>query len=413
MDELRRNIITCHKMLDMIRIRKNIDASVEALKNDLDISRSTADGIYKRLLGGKETAPLIVREVRSSKIIGERGYFLGVSIGSKHIRVAVLDLNFDPLSHRQLSRFPILKDILNINEALESKLGPFDGGKERFHEDEDDFSYVFHSPERSEEKLDATRFFVLRLVKLFLDQAEQDLEAFPLMGIGFALSGPVDYEAKVWCSAPHITDVRGITLSDLLGYELLQRIDDLELFLALDNNSKASAVSEYQYLMEKHNGQYYEDVAVIYIGSGVGSAAVLDQKLLRGSHNLSGELGHIRIDGNKTIEQYLVDSKYHQEYIPLVLNTINCLLGIDRFILVGHDVESHHSLILALMDDRLKFTVTSTQQYCKAESGRGQASTAAIGAAMEAYFSMCGYSPFDGPNRVNLAKDIVWRSIKV
>ena len=107
MDELRKNIIACHKMLDMIRIRKNIDAPVEALKNDLEISRSTADGMYKRLLGGETAAPLIVRELRTSKIIGERGYFLGVSIGSKHIRVAVLNLNFDPLSHEQMSHFPL------------------------------------------------------------------------------------------------------------------------------------------------------------------------------------------------------------------------------------------------------------------------------------------------------------------
>lgn len=414
MDELRRNIITCHKMLDMIRIRKNIDAPVEALKGDLEISRSTADGIYKRLLGSETVAPLIVREVRSSRIIGERAYFLGVSIGSKHIRVAVLDLNFDPLSHEQLSHFPVLKDILHINASLEDKLGPFDGGSLRFHEDEDGFSYVFHSPENSAEKLDATRFFVPNLIKLFLDQAEQGLEVFPLMGIGFALSGPVDYEARVWRSAPHITDVRGIKLIDLLGHELLQRIDDLELFLSMDNNCKTSAVSEYQYLVEKNNGQYREDVAVIYIGSGVGSAVVLDQKLLRGSHNLSGELGHIRIDGSKTIEEYLVDPKNHQEYIPLVLNTINCLLGIDRFILVGHDVRSNRSLILALMDERLKFTVTSTQQYCKAEPGRGHASTAAIGAAMEAYFSMCEYNPqSENTNRINLAKDIVWHSIKI
>lgn len=418
MDELRKNIIACHKMLDMIRIRKNIDASVEALKNDLEISRSTADGMYKRLLGGETAAPLIVRELRTSKIIGERGYFLGVSIGSKHIRVAVLNLNFDPLSHEQMSHFPVLKDILHINTALKDKPDLFDGGTTWFCEEEDGFSYVFRSPEDSAKKLEAIRFFIPRLVRLFLEQAEQGPEVFPLMGIGFALSGPVDYEAKVWRSAPHITNVRDINLSDLLGHELLQRIDALELFLSLDNNSKASAVSEYQYLLEKNNGQYREDIAVIYIGSGVGSAAVLDQKLLRGSHNQSGELGHIRINGNETIEQYLVDPENHRKYIPLVLNTVNCLLGIDRFILVGHDVRCNRSLILALMDERLQFTVTSTQQYCKAESGRGQASTAAIGAAMEVYFSMCEYDlqseelNREEPNRINLAKDIVWYPIK-
>lgn len=411
MDELRRAIIACHNMLDMIRIRKKIDAPVEALKDDLKISRSTADGIYKRMLGSESTPPIIIREGRSSRIIGESGYFLGVSIGSKHIRVALLDLNFDPISHEQMTHFPVLKDILCINTALEKKMGPPDSDQMWFHEEQDEFSYVFHSPDDSTKKLDAIRSFVPQLIQLFLAQAEQDPNIFPLMGIGFSLSGPVDYEAKLWRSAPHITDVRDITLADLLGHELLQRMNALDLFLSLDNDSKASAVSEYQYLMEKYNGRYNEDVAIIYIGSGVGSAVVLDQKLLRGSHNLSGELGHIRING-KPIEQYLIDPRNHHEYIPVVLNTINCLLGIDRFILVGHDVRCNDSLIHALMDDRLKFTVTSTQQYCKAESGRGQASTSAIGAAMQAYFSMCACNLNSGsPDRINLAKDITWHPI--
>lgn len=57
------------------RIRKNIEAPVEALKDDLEISRSTADGLYKRLLGGDSVPSLIMREGRSSKIIGERVTF--------------------------------------------------------------------------------------------------------------------------------------------------------------------------------------------------------------------------------------------------------------------------------------------------------------------------------------------------
>lgn len=394
MDEVRKSIITCHTMLDMIRIRKNTSASVEALKDDLGISRSTADNLYKKLTGSKDGPPLVVREKRGSRILGERGYFLGVSIGSKHIRAVLLDLNFDPVPRAQMEKSAALKQIPQIDGYLEKESDPY--------------SYAFLSS--GDDKFLDIRRMVIRLVELFLKWASQ--EHAPLMGIGFALAGPVDYEAQVWRSAPHITDIRNITLPDVIGHELLRQAAGLDLFLSMDNNAKASIVSEYQYLLEKNGGDYQEDVALIYIGSGVGSAAVLDQKLLRGSHNLSGELGHIRIEG-APIEKFLTDPDKHPQYIPLVLNTVNCLLGIDRFILVGHDIRSNATLIPSLMDQRLLFTVTSTQQYCKAEPGRGQASTAAIGAAMEAYFSMCGYNPQSpSQNRINLAKEISWRPVR-
>lgn len=394
MDEIRKSIIACHTMLDMIRIRKNTSASVEALKDDLDISRSTADSMYKRLTGGKDSPPLVIREKRGSRILGEQGYFLGISIGSKHIRAVLLDLNFDPVSRKTMKGSAILGQIPQIDGYLETE--------------SDQYSYAFLSANKN--KFPDIRRIVLSLVKRFLKWASK--EHAPLMGIGFALAGPVDYEAQVWRCAPHITDIRDITLPDVIGHELLEQATSLGLFLSLDNNAKASIISEYQYLLEKNSGDYREDVALIYIGSGVGSAAVLDQKLLRGSHNLSGELGHIRIEG-VPIEQFLLNPNKHRKYIPLVLNTVNCLLGIDRFILVGHDIRSNATLVPSLMDQRLLFTVASTQQYCRAELGRGQASTAAIGAAMEAYFSMCGYNlQSPSQNRTNLAREISWHPVR-
>lgn len=82
-------------MLDAICIRKYTDAPVEALKENLKISRSAVDTVYKKLLGNDSSDVLIMREGRLTKIIGNRAYFLGISIGGKHIRAEILDLNFE------------------------------------------------------------------------------------------------------------------------------------------------------------------------------------------------------------------------------------------------------------------------------------------------------------------------------
>lgn len=403
MNEISKRVIAYHDMLDMIRIRKLIEAPVEALKEDLRISRTTADIIYKKLRDedNPETS-LIEKKGRQTKIKGEKGYFLGVSIGSQHTRVALIDLSFDCVPLKTLEdRYPSLREIKKIDFFLDDET--------------DDTSYAFRPLTTDASRFETIRHVVSGIVRLFLELAKADRMDFPLMGIGFAVAGPVDYETAVWRSAPNIEPkIRDITLSDLLGHELLHGIEELGLFLSLDNNAKAAAISEYQYLLEQSGGQYTEDVALLYIGSGVGSAAVIDQKLLRGSQNLSGELGHVRMsaENNSTLEACLINDDDYRRYIPLVLNTINCILGIDRFILVGHSIRNNDRLIPELMDRRIQFTVPSTQQYCKPQTGRGAASTAAIGAAIECYFSMCAYDLLsDNGRKINLGNEISWNTI--
>ena len=397
MNDIWRSIAANHEMLDAIRIRKYTDAPVEALKEDLKISRSAADTIYKSLLGTNSSDSLITREGRLTKIRGSQAYFLGISIGGKHIRAELLDLNFEVVPPDFVEQL--------VHCTFEDIPGFIKGRK--------DSGYVFiPAVSPSESIFDLIRQITASLLERFLAAAKKAPEEFPLLGIGFSVSGPVDYDACVWNPTPRITQVRELSLSDLIGYQLLNEINQYGLFLSIDNNCKSAIISEYQYLMEQRQGRYKEDVALIYLGSGVGCAMVIDQKLLRGSHNLSGELGHIRIEGDE-IENHLSDRRNHARYIPLVLNTINCILGIDRFILVGHDAFSNKTLIPELMDQRIQFTVTSTQQYCKAELGRQQASTAAIGAAMGAYFSMCNFNAsFEDDRRINLANDISWKHIR-
>lgn len=410
-------IIENHAMLDAVRIRKNAESTVELLKDDLGISRTTADKICATLLD--ESEPIIERKNRKLVLKGEVGYFLGISIGSKHIRVTLLGLDLEPVSKEWIETTLGISGLRNIEYLV-------------FNEDESDkISFAYNTP--CEKDFEALRSAISNLTALFLERvALSDSPCFPLMGIGFAVCGPVDYEAKVWRSSPRMSFVQNITILDLIGYTNQTLADKLGIFMSIDNNAKAAIVSEYQYLLETHGGKYNADIALIYIGSGVGSATVMNNSLLRGSQNLSGELGHIKIlvdeqpektPATKSIEECLVPLEEDGDpektraryirYIPYVLNIINCILGIDRFILVGHSISQSKDIIPSIMAERIKFTVSSTQQYCTAEKGRGEASTAAIGAAIEAYYSMCGYdTKRNDANRINLAHELTWQIAK-
>lgn len=409
-------IIENHAMIDAVRVRKNTESTVELLKEDLSVSRTTADKMCASLLDS--SCPVIERKNRKLVVLGTAGYFLGISIGSKHIRVTLLDLNFEPVPTDWI------ENNLGVSGLMDDSLG-------YIKSESDTSSFAYKTPCGSE--FEELRRTISTLTSRFLVRATlDDASVFPLMGIGFAVCGPVDYTAKVWRSSPRMTAIQNITILDLIGYDNQTMADELGIFISIDNNAKAAVVSEYQNLLEIHGGQYHEDVALIYIGSGVGSAVVMNNTLLRGSQNLSGELGHIKIwvdqhDGTapttKSIEDCLTPleecndpqkaRELYVKYIPYVLNIVNCILGIDRFILVGHSVAQSKDIIPSIMAERIKFTVSSTQKYCTAEKSRSEASTAAIGAAMEAYHSMCCYDikRKDG-NRINLANNLTWQVAK-
>lgn len=409
-------IIENHAMIDAIRVRKNTESTVELLKDDLGVSRTTADKMCASLLDTSNQ--IITRKNRKLVLLGTVGYFLGISIGSKHIRVTLLDLNFEPVSTDWI------ENDLGVSGLMTDDLGYIES-------ESNSISFAYKTP--SGEDFESLKMVISALTSHFLVRAAlKDAPPFPLMGIGFAVCGPVDYTAKSWRSAPRMTAVQNITILDLIGYDNQTLVDELGIFISIDNNAKSAIVSEYQYLLETHGGKYGEDIALIYIGSGVGSSVVMNNSLLRGSQNLSGELGHIKLvvdehtgktPVTKSVEERLIpieefnDPKEARElyvrYIPYILNIINCILGIDRFILVGHSIAQSKDIIPSIMAERMKFTVSSTQKYCTAEKGRGEASTAAIGAAIEAYYSMCCYDVRrnDG-NRINLAHNLTWQVSK-
>lgn len=420
LDKLQSKLIEYHEMLDVIRVRRNTDFSVEALKNALRVSRTTADRFINELLGEK-----IIRKDEKRYIIdGDLAFFLGISIGSKHTRIHLIDLNFDSLPLNIIKQYPCLSKIETFGKLVEDESK--DNG----------FCFETLSTEGNN-AFNQVQYLVSKIVAAFLQQAEQsqsdNVMHFPLAGIGIAVTGPVNYTEATWCSAPeHLTKIKNISLAELIGYDNLKKAGSLGIFLSLDNNAKTAMISEYQYLLEQESGNFDKDIALLYIGSGIGSAAVLGKTLLRGSQNLSGEIGFLptlptctkndegelkqsglqeTVDERIRSLQSLDTEEEIKNYfcvLTYLCNVINCVLGIDRVILVGHSIRQHDEIIPALLEKRMEYTVASTQHFCRPEKGRGVGGTAAIGAAIEAYMSMCHFNDSSPEERTNLAKDICW-----
>ncbi len=418
-------------MLNIIRLRKNVATSVESLRDALSVSRSTADKIFNFLSGKEGGLPLIYKEGQKTLIDNEAAFFLGISIGTKYIRFALLGLGLEPVELESIYSREKVKEDFPTGQVPQSEAKM--SGSPRFVDEKDDngdncpFSYAIELPQNDSNKLETIRNTVRKIIKPFLNEAENN-DKFPLMGIGFAVTGPVDYDQMVWRTAPRVNDLHDITIADLVGYGIKKKIDDMGLFLSLDNNAKAAAVCAYDRLIQDTNGQYDEDLSVIYIGSGMGLASVVDRKLFRGGSNLS-ELGHVELmisenpvkakkledliwGGNTDTTFSGPDMNQLKKYLPYVLKLISCMMGTSRFILVGHNITTNDDLVNEIMDQRNRFTVSSINASLQAETSRMVAYSSAIGAAMEAYFTMCNYNPqTNAQNRTNLAKEISWGTI--
>jgi glucokinase len=117
------------------------------------------------------------------------------------------------------------------------------------------------------------------------------IPAQELKGIGLSFPGIVDSQA-------------GKVLSKYVKYKNASDFDfekwarrEWSLPVALENDARAALLGEWV----KGAGKGHENIVLLTLGTGVGSAVLMEGRLLRGPHFIAGNLGghmSIKVDGN-------------------------------------------------------------------------------------------------------------------
>ena len=117
------------------------------------------------------------------------------------------------------------------------------------------------------------------LVTRLLDSTDRSRVA----GIGIAAAGQIHSKTHAVVYAPN------------LGWHDVPLRDEIESAFGLptyvENDVRAAAWGEYRFGV----GRGAQSLIAVFVGTGVGSGAVMDGLLLRGSSNAAGELGHTQI----------------------------------------------------------------------------------------------------------------------
>ena len=117
--------------------------------------------------------------------------------------------------------------------------------------------------------------------------SEYGISVSQLSGIGMSIPGIVDSKAK---KVLVIND----KFSDVVKLNLEQWTQSVfNLPLAMENDARCALIGEWQY----GAGRGCNNLVMVTLGTGIGTAAIMDGKIIHGSHHLAGILGgHFIVD---------------------------------------------------------------------------------------------------------------------
>jgi glucokinase len=106
-----------------------------------------------------------------------------------------------------------------------------------------------------------------------------------IAALGICCPGPLDHEAGVLINPTNLPKFYNVPLRQMLS-------DRLALPVSMEHDAKAAGLGEYYF----GAGRDEKSMVFTVIGTGVGSAIILDGQLIRGVKNFAGEVGHVTVD---------------------------------------------------------------------------------------------------------------------
>jgi glucokinase len=138
-------------------------------------------------------------------------------------------------------------------------------------------------PTPAKEPFETSFNLMISTVETLMSHASKNAIPGPTM-ISAAVGGPLDIENGIIYSPPHLPTWTGIHIKERLHEQF-----KLPVFVEHDGN--ACALAEFYF----GAGRGARNVIYLTLGTGLGAGIILNGKIYRGSSDLAGEVGHIRM----------------------------------------------------------------------------------------------------------------------
>lgn len=281
-------------LLNFLRCYPNIEKT--SLAREMGVSFPT---LVKQLDVLKENMILCDN---SKNILNETAFWAcGISIGGAQCKITFTDIANKVISREKL------------NELCE-KLQIFQQSFLRTESSDSDWGYRYFDTPENEIDLKVRLTSLIEDVLKIDEASTTDANIYPILSIGIALTGSIDAEKQIIISSHNVGYLKNLKTEMLIPPTLLQELKMKNIPVLIDHNAKALAVCEKfsLYQTDNINHEFCEkkNIVSLYLGSGIGSGLILDNRLVRGCRNLNGEIGHIEVPrypellGKEVIDAY-------------------------------------------------------------------------------------------------------------
>lgn len=114
---------------------------------------------------------------------------------------------------------------------------------------------------------------------------EYKLKYGEISNIGISCGGPLSSSKGMIICPPNLPDWKNVEIVKFF-------YGNLNIPVKLENDANACAIAEYLW----GAGKNANNMAFLTFGTGLGAGLILDNKLYRGSSDMAGEIGHIRLN---------------------------------------------------------------------------------------------------------------------
>ncbi len=127
------------------------------------------------------------------------------------------------------------------------------------------------------------------MISLFIQSIDKIIQEFDIAkeeieGIGISCGGPLSSKERVILAPPNLPGWVNVPIGKILE-------DRFDVPVILGNDANACAMAEWKY----GAGRGCKNVVFLTFGTGLGAGLILDGKLYRGTNDMAGEVGHIRL----------------------------------------------------------------------------------------------------------------------
>lgn len=266
------NALRCHPKIEKTVLAKELNIAFKTLNKQLEFLEQS---------GFISMSPQL-------EIVKDRFYMCGISVGGSHCKLTLVNAQYKVISAEDMDK-------------LCNKYGVFQQSFFVHRKNTREYGYkYFDTPDN------------LATLEIYINEIIQDIirlddlsrtsgagELPPIISIGIALTGSIDLKKQIIIRSHNVRYLKNIKKEILLWPDTRYELKKRNIELIIDHNAKAMAVCEKfsLYHSDNKNHEYAgkKNIACFYLGSGISCGLILNNRVIRGARNFSGELGHIQI----------------------------------------------------------------------------------------------------------------------